>query len=278
MNSRPIGVYDSGVGGLTVVREISGKLPWERVVYFGDTARVPYGEKTAGELLRFSREIITFLIDQGSKFIIAGCNTTSSQVLDDVKSEFDTPIIGVLRPGAYAASRATKTGRIGVIATVGTTRSGAYEKTIREYLPEGQVFSAACPELVPLIEKGDLSSQETVRLLHDYLDPLMEEDIDVLVLGCTHYPYLIDHIRRIVGPHVEIVDPAKETVTVTAAALHELGLQSHEKTGPHAFIVSGDPLRFAAVGRKLLGDNLTPVRQVNLSLESRELSCYNQAT
>ena len=278
MNSRPIGVYDSGVGGLTVVQEISGKLPWERVVYFGDTARVPYGEKTARELLRFSREIVTFLIDQGSKFIIAACNTTSSQVLDDVRSEFDIPIIGVLRPGAYAGSRATKTGRIGVIATVGTTRSGAYEKTIREYLPEGQVFSAACPELVPLIEKGDLSSQETVRLLHDYLDPLMEEDIDVLVLGCTHYPYLIDHIRRIVGPHVEIVDPAKETVTVTAAALHELGLQSHEKTGPHAFIVSGDPLRFAAVGRKLLGDNLTPVRQVNLSLESRGLSCYNQAT
>jgi glutamate racemase len=135
LNSRPIGVYDSGVGGLTVVREISSKLPWERVVYFGDTARVPYGEKTAQELLGFSREIIEFLIDKGSKYIIAACNTTSSQVLEDVKKEFDVPVIGVLRPGAYAASRATRTGRIGVMATAGTIRSGAYEKAIKEYVP-----------------------------------------------------------------------------------------------------------------------------------------------
>lgn len=271
MNSRPIGVYDSGVGGLTVVREISSKLPWERVIYFGDTARIPYGEKTARELLGFSRQIISFLIDQGSKFIIAACNTTSSQVLDDVNAEFDIPIIGVLRPGAYAASRTTRTGRIGVIATAGTIRSGAYEKTIKEYMPEAQVFSVACPKLVPLIERGEINSTETVRALHDYLNPLMEEDIDVLVLGCTHYPYLIDHIRQITGPHVDIVDPATETVTTTAVALQELGLQSQEKTGPHEFTVSGDPLQFSAVGGKLLDDNLTEVRQVNLSGEGTRL-------
>lgn len=278
LNSRPIGVYDSGVGGLTVVREISSKLPWERVVYFGDTARVPYGEKTARDLLGFSREIIEFLIGQDSKYIIAACNTTASQVLDDVKKEFDIPIIGVLRPGAYAASRATRTGRIGVIATVGTTRSAAYEKTIKEYVPDAKVFNVACPELVPLIERGDLNSAETIRVLHYYLDPLMEEDIDVLVLGCTHYPYLIEHIRRIAGPHVEIVDPATETVTVTAAALQESGLGSREKTGPHEFVVSGDPVRFAAVGGKLLGYNLTSVRQVNLSGESVKASCCNRST
>lgn len=273
MNSRPIGVYDSGVGGLTVVREISSKLPWERVVYFGDTARVPYGEKTAQELLGFSREIIEFLIDQGSKYIIAACNTTSSQVLEDVKKEFDVPVIGVLRPGAYAASRATRTGRIGVMATAGTIRSGAYEKTIKEYVPDGQVFSAACPQLVPLIEKGDINSEETIRALHNYIAPLLAEDIDVLVLGCTHYPYLIEHIRRIAGPRVEIVDPASETVTVTAAALQELGLQSQEKTGWHEFAVSGDPVRFAAVGRKLLGDDLTEARRVDLSGKGAGTSC-----
>lgn len=273
MNSRPIGVYDSGVGGLTVVREISSKLPWERVIYFGDTARVPYGEKTAQELLGFSREIIKFLIDQGSKYIIAACNTTSSQVLEDVKKEFDIPVIGVLRPGAYAASRATRTGRIGVIATAGTIRSGAYEKTIKEYMPEGKVFSAACPQLVPLIEKGDINSEETIRALHDYIDPLMAEDIDVLVLGCTHYPYLIEHIRRIAGPRVEIVDPARETVTVAAAALQELGLQSQEKTGQHEFAVSGDPVRFTAVGSKLLGDDLTEARRVDLQDKGARLSC-----
>jgi glutamate racemase len=264
LNSRPIGVYDSGVGGLTVVREISSKLPWERVVYFGDTARVPYGEKTAQELIGFSREIIRFLIEQGSKYIIAACNTTSSQVLEDVKLEFDIPIIGVLRPGAYAASKATRTGRIGVMATEGTTRSCAYEKAITEHVPGGQVFSAACPQLVPLIEKGDINSEKTIRALHDYIDPLMAKDIDVLVLGCTHYPYLIEHIRRITGPHVEIVDPARETVTVTAAALQELGLQSREKTGQHEFAVSGDPVRFASVGSKLLGDDLTEARRVDL--------------
>lgn len=273
MNSRPIGVYDSGVGGLTVVREISSKLPWERVVYFGDTARVPYGEKTAQELLGFSREIIEFLIDQGSKYIIAACNTTSSQVLEDVKKEFDVPVIGVLRPGAYAASRATRTGRIGVMATAGTIRSGAYEKAIKEYVPDGQVFSAACPQLVPLIEKGDINSEETIRALHNYIAPLLAEDIDVLVLGCTHYPYLIEHIRRIAGPRVEIVDPASETVTVTAAALQELGLQSQEKTGRHEFAVSGDPVRFAAVGRKLLGDDLTEARRVDLSGKGAGTSC-----
>lgn len=273
MNSRPIGVYDSGVGGLTVVREISSNLPWERVVYFGDTARVPYGEKTAQELLGFSREIIKFLIDQGSKYVIAACNTTSSQVLEDVKKEFDVPVIGVLRPGAYAASRATRTGRIGVMATAGTIRSGAYEKTIKDYVPEGQVFSTACPRLVPLIEKGDINSEETIRALHDYIDPLLAKDIDVLVLGCTHYPYLIEHIRRITGRRVEIVDPASETVTVTAAALQELGLQSQEKTGQHEFAVSGDPVRFAAVGRKLLGDDLAEARRVDLSDKGAGLSC-----
>ena len=265
MNSSPIGVYDSGVGGLTVVREISIKLPWERIVYFGDTARVPYGEKTARELLEYSREIISFLRSQGAKFIIAACNTTSSQVLDDVKTEFDIPIIGVLRPGAYAASRATETGRIGVMATVGTIRSNAYEKTIKEYAPHAQVFSVACPKLVPLIEKGDINSEEAVLALNDYLDPLIKKDIDALVLGCTHYPYLIEHITRLVGPGVRIVDPAKETVTAVAATLDESGLVSHEKTGPHEFAVSGDSLKFAAVGRKLIGDNLTRVRRVELS-------------
>ncbi|NLS44128.1 MAG: glutamate racemase [Firmicutes bacterium] len=265
MDLRPIGVYDSGVGGLTVVREISRGLPKERVIYFGDTARVPYGDRTTGELRRFSQEIITFLKNQGSKFIIAACNTTSSQVLDDIKMRFEVPVIGVLRPGAYAASKATRVGRIGVIATIGTTRSNAYEKAIREHLPEGQVFGMACPRLVPLIEEGNLDSEETIHVLRSYLNPLVKKGIDVLILGCTHYPYLVKHIKTIVGPGVGIIDPAEETIKEVAVILKKLGLESTEKTGPYEFFVSGEPSRFMAVGEKLPGNEQIKAKQVNLS-------------
>ncbi|HOB88847.1 MAG: glutamate racemase [Bacillota bacterium] len=265
MSSQPIGVYDSGVGGLSVVKEISSKLPWERVAYFGDTARVPYGEKRAQEILELSREAFRFLIAQGSKYIIVACNTVCSQVLEDVKKEFGIPVMGILQPGAYAASRATATGRIGVLATTGTIRSGAYEKAITQYLSEAQVFGVACPRLAPLVEEGNIDTAETRNALRGYIGPLLEKDIDTLVLGCSHYAHLNEHIRRIVGPGIEIVDPAVETVTATAIALQELGLQSQERVGEHEFIVTGDPACFLAVARRLLGDDLTKVGRVEVS-------------
>ena len=264
MDLRPIGIYDSGVGGLTVVREITSKLPWERIIYFGDTARVPYGEKTKEELLSFSDEIIDFLIKQGSKYIIAACNTTSSQVLGCLQKKFDIRIIGVLEPGAYAASRRTRTGRIGVIGTVGTINSGAYENAIKKHLNKAQVFSAACPRLVPLIEKGFINSDETIAALNNYINPLLDEDIDVLVLGCTHYPFLTEHIKRIVGSKIKIIDPAEYTINTVAADLHQFGLESPEKTGCHEFWVSGNPTKFADIGSKLFGRELDEVTQINM--------------
>ncbi|MCR4401339.1 MAG: glutamate racemase [Firmicutes bacterium] len=264
MDSRPIGVFDSGVGGLTVVREVWRKLPKERVLYFGDTARVPYGGRPAAEIEVFAREIISYLRKLGAKLVIVACNTTSALALDEVGREFDVPLVGVLRPGARSAVSATRAGRIGVIATEGTTRSGAYERAIRELMPEAAVFSKACPMLVPLIEAGRTCSREAEEALRDYLAPLLESDIDTLVLGCTHYPFLEDAIRRIVGPDVTIVDPAGETVEVASVLLRDLGLSSHERTGPDQFAVSGDPEGFTRVAEKLLGKRLPRAAKVDL--------------
>ncbi|MBC7082537.1 MAG: glutamate racemase [Firmicutes bacterium] len=264
MDGRPIGIFDSGVGGLTVVREVWRRLPNERVLYFGDTARVPYGGRPAFEIEGFARQIISYLQRRGAKFVIVACNTTSALALDTVEREFHLPLVGMLRPGARAAARATRTGRIGVIATEGTARSGAYERAIKELMPGAEVLSKGCPLLVPFIEDGRAHSPEAMDALRDYLAPLLERDIDTLVLGCTHYPFLEDEIRRVVGPDVAIVDPAGETVEVASALLHDLDLASSARTGPDEFTVSGDPAGFASVAEKLLGSRLPRVARVDL--------------
>ncbi len=277
MSGRPIGVYDSGVGGLTVSREVWRVLPQERILYLGDTARVPYGGRPARDIERFARQAISYLEMRGCKLVVVACNTTSALALDGMTRDFAVPLIGVLRPGAYAASKASRTGRIGVIATEGTVRSGAYERAIRQLLPHAEVFSRACPRLVPLVEAGRAHSGEAVEALREYLEPLVDEDIDVLVLGCTHYPYLEDEIRRIVGPDVTIVDPAGETVKAAAALLAGLGLLSETRSGPDEFLVTGEPEKFASVARELLGRALPSVRRVSLpehaSLRQGPTSC-----
>ncbi|MGE5588382.1 MAG: glutamate racemase [Clostridia bacterium] len=263
MDGRPIGVFDSGVGGLTVVREVWRQLPNERILYFGDTARVPYGGRPATEIQVFAREIISHLQKLGAKLVIVACNTTSALALDTVERSFDLPLVGVLRPGARSAAKATRTGRIGVIATEGTARSGAYERAIRELMPEAAVFTKGCPLLVPFIEAGRAHSPEAWKALRDYLAPLLELGIDTLVLGCTHYPFLEDEIRRIVGPDVAVVDPAGETVEAASALLYDLDLASPARTGPDEFAVSGDPGGFARVAEKLLGNRLPRVAKVD---------------
>lgn len=265
MDARPIGIYDSGVGGLTVVRQVRCQLPDERILYFGDTARVPYGGRPAHEIEAFARQIVSYLEMLGSKLVIIACNTTSALALDKAKLEFDLPLVGVIRPGAYAASRASPTGRIGVIGTEGTVRSGAYERAIAEFAPHAQVVSQGCPLLAHLVEAGEVHSPEMVKALQEYLAPLVNQDIDALVLGCTHYPYLAEEIRRIVGPSVAIVDPAEETVRATSALLSSLGLASPERTGRDELMVSGDPERFASVAEGLLGYPLPGVKKVSLS-------------
>ncbi len=264
-----MGVYDSGVGGLTVVRELWRALPRERVLYFGDTARVPYGGRPAEEIEGFSRQIVSYLETLGAKLVVVACNTTSALALDRVKPDFETPLVGVLRPGAHAASKASRNGRIGVIATEGTVRSGAYERAIAEFLPGARVFGQACPLLVPLVEAGKAHSVEARRALQEYLDPLLNQDIDTLVLGCTHYPYLGDEIRRIVGPDVAIVDPAEETARATQALTSGLGLASPDRSGCDEFMVSGDPESFARVAANLLGRPLPGVKRVRPGAEVR---------
>lgn len=196
----PIGVFDSGVGGLTVAREIFRNLPNEKIVYFGDTARVPYGNKSPETIIRYSKQISEFLISRHVKAIVIACNTASAMALDAVQATTDIPVIGVVKPGADAAVNATVSGRIGVIGTIGTIASGLYDKYIKEIMPSARVFGKACPLFCPLVEEGMLDDSVTVEMIHRYLDGLIKEnDIDTLVLGCTHYPLIRTVIAREIG-------------------------------------------------------------------------------
>ena len=196
----PIGVFDSGVGGLTVAREIMRNIPNERIIYFGDTARVPYGSKSKDTVLRYSRQIIRFLRTQDVKAIVVACNTASAYALEEIKKELDIPIIGVVKPGARVAGKATKNGKIGIIGTEATVNSGIYTEFIQAQNPDIQVLGKACPLFVPLVEEGWLKDSVTAEVAGRYLDSLMEQGIDTLILGCTHYPLVQEEIQEILGP------------------------------------------------------------------------------
>ena len=222
----PIGVFDSGVGGLTVAREIIRNLPNERIVYFGDTARVPYGSKSKDTIIRFSRQIIRFLRTQNVKAIVIACNTASALALDEVEKELDIPIIGVLKPGAKVAAETTKNGKIGVIGTESTINSGMYKKFICEQNPNIRVYGKACPLFVPLVEEGWLRDPVTEEVARRYLEDLLQEGIDSLILGCTHYPLLRSLIRKIAGDSVNLVNPAYETARELGELLRAEGLEN----------------------------------------------------
>ena len=208
-NSAPIGVFDSGIGGLTVVSELRRALPKERILYVGDTARVPYGGKSAETVTRYSREISDLLLAEGAKMIVVACNTASALAVPSLAPNYPVPIVGVLEPGAAAAVKATRSGRIGVIGTRATIASEAYTKAIQRRDPKLSVHAIACPLLVPLIEEGLLDDEITEAILRRYLMPMLAEGIDTLVLGCTHYPLLKGVIARICGPEVSLVDSAE---------------------------------------------------------------------
>ena len=199
LSDAPIGVFDSGVGGLTVVREIMRNLPNERIVYFGDTARVPYGSKSQENVIRFSKQIIHFLQTQGVKAIVIACNTASALALDAVETDLDIPIIGVIKPGAHMAAKATHNKRVGVIGTESTIRSRTYDRFIQQQDPEIVVFGKACPLFVPLVEEGWLKDSVTEEVARRYLSELLRKDIDTLVLGCTHYPLIRSLVGKIAG-------------------------------------------------------------------------------
>lgn len=220
----PIGVFDSGMGGLTVVREIMRQIPNEKIVYFGDTARVPYGSKSKETITRFSRQIVRFLESMDVKAIVVACNTASAYALDDLEKEIDIPIIGVVKPGAKVAAEATRNGRIGVIGTAGTVGSGVYTTYIRQLKPEVEVIGKACPLFVPLVEEGLWQDPVTDEIAMRYLMELIDTDIDTLILGCTHYPLIRSTIGRIMGDHVTLVNPAYETARELKELLMARGL------------------------------------------------------
>ena len=226
----PIGVFDSGVGGLTVAREIMRNLPSEKIVYFGDTARVPYGSKSKETIIRYSRQIIRFLQQQKVKAIVVACNTASAFALDAVRDEFDIPIIGVIEPGAKVAAAQTRNKRVGIIGTVGTVGSGIHAEYLKHLDPEITVFGKACPLFVPLVEEGWLKDPVTVEVANRYLEPLLESGIDTLIMGCTHYPLLRSTVREIMGEGVNLVNPAYETAVELRRLLSEQGIANDGKT------------------------------------------------
>ena len=217
----PIGVFDSGVGGLTVVKEIMRQLPGENMVYFGDTARVPYGSKSQATVLKYSRQIVHFLKQKEVKAIVIACNTASALALDAIKEEIDIPIIGVVEPGAKMAAESTKTNSIGIIGTESTIKSGIYAKYLRKMNPDITVVSRACPLFVPLVEEGLLEDRITDDVIERYLHELKEYGIDSLILGCTHYPLIRNAIGRYMGPDVNLVNPAYETAKSLKIMLKE---------------------------------------------------------
>lgn len=245
-----IGVFDSGVGGLTVLKEIYRQLPNESVLYFGDTARVPYGTRSAAEILKFTRQTLNWMVSQRVKMAIVACNTSSALALDTVRDEYDLPILGVVLPGARAAALQGR--RIGVIATPATVNSNAYLYAIQEANPRAEVWQVACPEFVPLIENNRLADPYTLAIAKEYLQPLLDRSIDTLVYGCTHYPHLEPILRKFVPESITFVNPAIAVVTAAAKELNLLGIQSHLLSQPTTFIVSGDPAQFAQLATQWL--------------------------
>ncbi len=268
--SAPIGVFDSGIGGLTVAREIMRNLPNEKIVYFGDTARVPYGSKSQAVVRRYSRQIVRFLKTQGIKAIVVACNTASAYALEDVREEAgDMPVIGVVEPGAKVAAETTKNGRIGVMATKATISSGAYTRAIWDLSRSAEVFGVACPMLVPLVEEGWIHDEVTDTVLRRYLAPLFEEKVDTLILGCTHYPLLRSAIARVVGDDICLVNPAYETARALGELLVNEGLDDPEKPRkdeptPYRFFVSDEAERFTDFASMILPIDVKSARLIQI--------------
>ncbi|GAC1479076.1 MAG: glutamate racemase [Gemmatimonadaceae bacterium] len=261
----PIGVFDSGIGGLTVVRELMRQLPGERLIYFGDTARVPYGPKSPDTVRRYSREIVSYLLAAGVKTVVVACNTATAHALTALQAEFPLPILGVVEPGARAAIGATRSGDVGVIGTAGTIGSRAYEHAIRALSPTAQITARACPLFVPLIEEGWLDTAATRLIAREYLAPLAAAHVDTLVLGCTHYPLLKPLMAEILGDSVALIDSAEQTAAETARVLAAKALLSTDAApAAHRFIASDAADRFLVLGQRFLGSAINRVETLTL--------------
>lgn len=260
----PIGVFDSGVGGLTVVREIMRQIPNETIIYFGDTARVPYGSKSKETVITYSRQIVKFLQTKRVKAVVIACNTASAFALETIKAEIDIPIIGVVKPGAKTAAQTTKNGNIGIIGTEGTVNSGIYNEILSETNPNVNVYGKACPLFVPLVEEGLIEDPITYEMAKRYLLELQEYDIDTLVLGCTHYPLIRETIQKVIGDKVTLVNPAYET----AKSLNEVLIGNHIESliarNDHRFFVSDGAEKFKKFANTILPCEVLETTDINI--------------
>ena len=260
---RPIGVFDSGVGGLTVLAEIKDRLPYEHTVYFGDTARVPYGVRDPAEVREFAFEIIRYLTDLEVKLVVVACNSASAVALEAAQAEFGVPIVGVIEPGARAAAIETIHRRVGVLATQVTVESGAYRKAVRNLDAGIEVHEQACPEFVPLIERGVVDGPELEGVARGYLEPLTRRRVDAVILGCTHYPLISAPINRILGPQVRLISSAGQTALEVGRVLSRRGYlrrpANAEDLGSSTYVCSADPAEFAALGGRFLGKEIEAV-------------------
>jgi len=262
-NRAPIGVFDSGIGGLTVVRAIYAHLPAESTIYFGDTARVPYGPKSPDTVRRYSLEILRWLLSQGVKAVVIACNTSTAHALEVLRAASSVPVVGVIQPGAVAATKATRGGSIGVIGTAGTIASNAYARAIHGLVPGATVVQQPCPLFVPLVEEGWFEHPAAELVAREYLDPLRRKAVDTLVLGCTHYPLLKPLLQRVMGPDVSLIDSAQETASELSRVLSAESLAAEEgRRAVHRFAVSDDEARFRQVGARFIGDRLNEGAEV----------------
>jgi len=258
----PIGVFDSGLGGLTVVKELIHHLPNERIVYFGDTARVPYGTKSAETITRYSREIVKALLKHKVKMVVVACNTASSLALDVLKKEFNLPILGVIEPGAKKAVSMTINKRVGIIATSSTVKSGKYAQKIVQLNKNIKVMSQACPLFVPLVEEGWFDHAVTFQVAEQYLGEMKKKRVDTLILGCTHYPLLKGVLHNVMGPRVQLIDSAQEVALQVKEVLTKSKLlRTRLGPGQHVFIVSDEPAQFQRLAMRFLGGGVKNVRR-----------------
>jgi glutamate racemase len=268
----PIGVFDSGVGGLTVVAALRRRLPKESILYLGDTARLPYGSKSPDTVTRYTRKNIEFLVERGVKAVVVACNTASALALEHLRLDGGMPLWGVIEPGARQAAQVSR-GRVGIIATEATVRSDAYARALRRLRPDLAVVSRACPLFVPLVEEGWHDDVVTAEVARRYLEPLLEADIDTLVLGCTHYPLLKPILSRLVGPSIQLVDSAEAVAEVVAEGLAEAGLLHRDESGPGGsrglpaqqhLCVTDAGETFQRVAGRILGDPDLPLEWVEV--------------
>ncbi|MPZ74581.1 MAG: glutamate racemase [Nitriliruptorales bacterium] len=258
-DQRPIGVFDSGVGGLTVARALMDLLPDERIVYFGDTARGPYGPRDLRQVREYTAQIVAWLAAQDAKLVVAACNTATAATLETNPLQFDVPVVGVIAAAVDTAVRSTRNGRVGVIGTQGTIMSGAYERAVAAAAPDVKLFSQACPRFVQLVEAGRTTDADVLVEVADQLAPLAAAGVDTLILGCTHYPLMTGVLSYVMGPDVLLVSSAEETARRVFGRLVDGGLLAHVASAEHRFVASGDPGVFAGLATRFLGPRLSVV-------------------